>query len=202
MGERTNPIQQDLRDIYTTRTGMGEKLEQLEARVQETVGEAKSTMFDVVGKVRDAGEEFLDRAETFVEHTKQNFDPTFQIQQHPWMMIGGAIVAGYVLGVLESRQASSLAAQKRLPYYAGSGESGRTSSGRAAGGRDPWGGIVEQVHDEIDRTKGALLQVGRSLIRDLFQQILPTLVEPVGGRRRQVRRPPTASYDPSQKEWI
>jgi ElaB/YqjD/DUF883 family membrane-anchored ribosome-binding protein len=187
MDQRTNPIQQDMNEIRRTRAAMAQKLEQLEGRVEDTVEGAKTTVLDIVDNVRDAAEDFIDRAEEFVEHTKQNFDPTYQIQRHPWMMIGGAIVAGYVLGVLESRRPSGPPIQGRLPYY---GDSASSSPGSSSED-NIWSGLVEQVQDEVERTKGALLQVGRSLIHDLFEQVLPVLTE--GRRRPQVRSTPSYS---------
>ena len=190
MDQRSHSISQDMRDISETRAAMAEKLEQLEERVQETVHDAKATVLDVVDHVRDAAEAFVDRAEDFVEQTKQTFDPTYQVTRHPWMMLGGAIVAGYILGTLEQRQASGEPIQRRLPYgsprYAGA--SSQTESSPAAWERaNVWDGIVREIQQEVEHTKGALIEVGRSVVHDFFQQILPALIAPLEGRRSQSR---------------
>ena len=83
MGEGAGQIRQDVNEIIRTRTAMAEKLEQLEARIQDTVVEAKAAVLDVVDNVKDT-------AEDFVERTRRTLDPVYQTQQHPWAMIGAA----------------------------------------------------------------------------------------------------------------
>ena len=182
MDQRPNSVSQDMRDISQTRAAMAEKLEQLEERVQETVHDAKSTVLDIVDHVKDTAESFVDRAEEFVEQTKQQFDPSYQITQRPWIMLGGAIAVGYLLGVIESRQSSGRPFQRRLPYS--SAEQSQERFASSGDQRNVWDGIVREVQQEIEHTKGALIEAGRSFVHDFFQQVLPSLILPLqqGGR--------------------
>ncbi|HJU03612.1 MAG TPA: hypothetical protein VJ692_00565 [Nitrospiraceae bacterium] len=183
MDQRSDSIRQDMRDIAETRAAMTEKLEQLEERVQDTVQDAKTTVLDVVDHVRDAADAFVDRAEEFVEHTKQTFDPTYQVSRHPWMMLGGAIIAGYVLGTLEQRSSSGRPVQRRLPYREFESQTSNPSR-QEWEGPNVWDGIVSEVKNEIEHTKGALLEVGKTFVHDFFQEVLPALLAPLREGRR------------------
>jgi ElaB/YqjD/DUF883 family membrane-anchored ribosome-binding protein len=185
MAQRTHSIQQDLKDIDQTRASMERKFEQLEQRIQGGVESARSTAFDFVDHVRNTVDDVVERAEEFVERTKQTLDPAYQVQRHPWAMIGVAIVAGYILGSLETRRSFKHPAQRRLPYY--EGEENRMD--RVSSSENIWTGIADQFQEELERVKGAFVEAGRSFVHDLFQQVLPTLLEPIEGRSRRATPP-------------
>jgi len=81
------------KDIDETRDSMTVKMQQLEDRVRGTVDDFKGavdeTVDDVKGKVDDT-----------VGNVKQVFDFDHQMNERPWIMVGGAIAAGLVLGAL------------------------------------------------------------------------------------------------------
>ena len=192
MDQRSNSVSQDMRDISQTRAAMAEKLEQLEERMQETVHDAKSTVLDIVDHVKDTAESFVDRAEEFVEQTKQQFDPSYQVTQRPLLMLGSAIAVGYLLGVIESRQSSGRSFQRRLPYPSAEQSQGRFVPSGGQG--NVWEGVVREVQQEIEHTKGALIEAGRSFVHDFFQQVLPSLLSPLQqGRRSHTRAAQTSS---------
>ena len=110
MDQRRSDVAQDVREILETRNAISQKIEMLEHRIQETVEGTRTTVEEMVDRVKDAANEFVDR-------TKQTFDPTYQVHQHPWAMVGGAILVGYVLGLLESRVASGTRPSGVYPYY-------------------------------------------------------------------------------------
>ena len=182
MDERSNPISQDVSDIADTRAAMTEKLEQLEDRVQETMQGAKTTVLDIVDHVGDTAKSFIDRAEEAVEQTKQTLDLRYQTNRHPWLMMGAAVVTGYILGTLEHRQTSgrpvgsSHYAYQGPPYGRGS---------RPAPRANIWNGVAGEVQHEIEYAKGALIEVGRTFIHDFFQQVLPALLAPLHTERPQ-----------------
>ena len=171
MAQRTHSIQQDLKDIDQTRASMERKLEQLEQRIQGGVESARSTAFDFVDHVRNTVDEAVERAEEFVERTKQILDPAYQVQRHPWAMIGVAIVAGYVLGSLEHRRSFEHPAQRRFPFY----EDEESRRNRVPSAENIWTGIADQFQEELERVKGAFVEAGRSFVHDLFQQVVPAL---------------------------
>jgi len=167
-----------VRAILETRTAISQKLEMLEHRIQETVDGTKSTVEELVDRVKEAADDFVDR-------TKQTFDPTHQVHQHPWAMVGGAIVVGYVLGLLEARVASE-AGRQGVSSYDAPARTGEIASAMPAASSlsqsDLWQDLSREVSEEIEHAKQALLEVGRSFVHEFFQQAIPALGASVLGR--------------------
>jgi hypothetical protein len=73
MADKADDLQQAIKkgrlDVAETRSAITEKLEILEDRVQETV-----------------------------ETVKHTFDLHYQVKQRPWVMFGGSLVVGFMLG--------------------------------------------------------------------------------------------------------
>jgi hypothetical protein len=112
-----------MKDIDDTRAAMNEKIEMLGGRVHETMEGTKSTIDNVMGNVKkvqgtvdqtkSAIDNILatikDSVDETIERVKYTADLIEQVNQNPWIMFGGAILAGYVLssmhreGSLDSR---------------------------------------------------------------------------------------------------
>jgi ElaB/YqjD/DUF883 family membrane-anchored ribosome-binding protein len=183
MDQRRSDVGQDVRNILETRNAISQKIEMLEHRLQETVEGTKTTVEEMVDRVKDAADDFVDR-------TKQTFDPTYQVHQHPWAMVGGAILVGYVLGMLESRMSSGGGASGVYPYYppnAPEEEGASVMPTRSSQLSNLWQDVSQEISGEIEHAKGALIEVGRSFIHDFFQQALPALGQAFGGGHRDYR---------------
>src|SRR5271166_5960334 len=76
-------------EIDCTRAAMADKLEALEDRVMGTVQSAQETVEDSLQLAKDT-----------VATVKRNFDLKYQVEQHPWMMVGGCFLAGLAVGGL------------------------------------------------------------------------------------------------------
>lgn len=178
MDQRRSDIGQDVRHILETRNAISQKIEMLEHRIEETVEGTRTTVEEMIDRVKDVADEFVDR-------TKQTFDPTYQVHQHPWAMVGGAVLVGYVLGTLESRMASGARSAGVYPYY----PPDATQEGAAVMptvGRwqqsNLWQEVSQEISGEIEHAKHAMIEVGRSFVQDFFQA-LPALAESVLGGR-------------------
>jgi hypothetical protein len=178
MDQGAGRIAQDLKDIAQTREAMAHKLDLLERRVQDTVQAAKSTVSDVVEKVQETTEHVRDKAEDFVENTKLALNPTYQVQERPWVLLGGAILLGYALGRLESGRLTALASEGLRSL-----KSERASYGQpAAASRSQhkiWNGMVEQLQSQLEPVKGAVIEAGRSFLHDVVTKALATLAQSV-----------------------
>jgi hypothetical protein len=111
----SNSVAPDLRDIPAMRGSMGEKLAQFEDQVKVTIQDTKADLLAVVDHVKETADDFIESAEGFVQHTKQTFDPTPQMARHPWMMLSGALVVGYVFGTLPIRRTRHDGHQQVVP---------------------------------------------------------------------------------------
>jgi hypothetical protein len=95
MANRAEDMQQDIDDtchaIEDTRAAMTEKLVILETRVRETVEGVQSSVEEIVETVKET-------VGDTVNTVKLTLDVQHQVDQHPCLMVGGATLAGYLLG--------------------------------------------------------------------------------------------------------
>jgi ElaB/YqjD/DUF883 family membrane-anchored ribosome-binding protein len=113
-------IEETRQDIEDKRASMSEKLELLEERVRDTLEETRSavegivenvkeTVDETVGAVKETVEGARSTVDNLVENVKgtmddtatmvkKSFDLNYQIEQRPWLMVGGAVLVGYFLG--------------------------------------------------------------------------------------------------------
>src|SRR5262249_54043362 len=78
-------------DIEQTRSALTEKLETLEEEVMGTVRNAKETVEETIENVAETVQET-------VETVQRTFDLEYQMQQRPWVLIGGSVGAGAAVG--------------------------------------------------------------------------------------------------------
>jgi ElaB/YqjD/DUF883 family membrane-anchored ribosome-binding protein len=180
MDQGRSDISEDMRNIHETRNAISHKLKLLEQRVQETAQGTKSGVRQIVGHVRQTAEEF-------VQGTTQKFDPIPQVCEHPWAMVSGAIVVGFVLGKLESQVSSGQHASGLSPYALADVERADMPA-HATRGPLSQSKICRQVRQEIsgeiEQAKHAIIEAGRSFVEDLFQRALPAMGESVLGRSK------------------
>jgi hypothetical protein len=105
MDKGMDRIAKDVKDIVETRTAIADKLDKLEHRFTSTVEEAKMM-----------AEDFADRAQAVVEDTvesvKEVTDPFRLASNYPWLMVSGAIMAGFAVGRLFTQGETGV-----TPYY-------------------------------------------------------------------------------------
>lgn len=100
------------KDIEETRAVMTEKIDMIEGRVTETMDGTKATIDNVMEKVKGV-QETIDNAKSTVDNLldaiKHTMEETIervkytstiieQVDQNPWIMLGSAVLTGYVLG--------------------------------------------------------------------------------------------------------
>lgn len=177
MAQRTRGVPEDVNEIYQTRARMAQKLEQLEERVQESIEGARTSVYDVVERVQTAAEDVIDRVDDVIDKTKRSVDPRLQMQLHPWLMVGGAVLLGYTLGNLTNQRTEDgrYISTSDFPQ----GRRGETIPIR----KNIWEGLTYRVQDEIEVFKGAAFAAAESLVRDLFRDIIPALAGPLESER-------------------
>jgi ElaB/YqjD/DUF883 family membrane-anchored ribosome-binding protein len=104
-----------------TRASLAEKLDTLETKVLGTVNEATSAVAHTVDDVKSVVGSVTESIQDTVETVKQTFNLKEQVRRHPWGMMGGAAVAGFLGGCLfgpsrrESKAATSAAQPDSRP---------------------------------------------------------------------------------------
>jgi ElaB/YqjD/DUF883 family membrane-anchored ribosome-binding protein len=171
-------------EIDCTRSAMADKLEALEDRVMGTVQSAQETVEDSIQMAKDT-----------VATVKRNFDIKYQVEQHPWAMVGGSFFVGLALGGLflrlrrRSRQAPNRLAGNETPL-AGSPrlfaeQRSNDSFDTAAPPPRPHStsanrsGFFGQFQEEIDKVKGMAIGYVMGLARDSIKDAVPQLASQI-----------------------
>jgi ElaB/YqjD/DUF883 family membrane-anchored ribosome-binding protein len=112
---------QSQRNIAEQQAVMTETMGRVEERVQETVEGLMSTVHsamegfkqiqETVDGAKAAVDEMLDSVKGTVNETVERVKPTADlldyVQQNPWLLMGSAILMGYILGSLASENTSA-----------------------------------------------------------------------------------------------
>jgi len=169
-----------------TRTALTEKLEAVEELVASTVKETTQAVSDTVSTVTDTVESTVNTVaasvENVTESVKSAFDLRGYVDEHPWLVLGGGVAVGYLLGSLlpsggissggKSWDGSSASyAPSSSPTHSPAATS-YTSSQQASTG----GGISSFLHGlqpVIDKLKGLALGTAASVVGEMVVKNLP-----------------------------
>ncbi len=143
-------------EIDCTRSAMADKLEALEDRVMDTVQSAQETVEDSIQLAKDT-----------VATVKRTFDIKHHVEQHPWLMVGGCVLAGLALGSLFHRIRRNGSFDTAAPPP----RSHSTSANRP--------GFFDQFHEEIDKVEGMAIGYVMGLVRDSIKDAVPQLASQI-----------------------
>jgi len=176
-------------EIDCTRSDLADKLEALEDRVMGTVQRAQETVEDSIQIAKDT-----------VATVKRNFDIKYQVEQHPWVMVGGCFLAGLALGAFLQRvRRRSRQTPLTLPSpLEGEGRVRRPGSPPLPAEQRRRGildnafppprfqsmsadrpGFFGQFHEEIAKVKGMAIGYVMGLARDSIKDAVPQLASQI-----------------------
>jgi len=130
-----------------------------------------------IESTRASLDEKLDSLET---KARQAFDLNYHVGERPWMMLGAAVAAGYVLGSLggESDQKPSYGQSSfsttDYSQRASSPSSPSTSSSHSSLSSKA-DGLLSQLDDEINMLKVAGVNMLTNFLRDTIKEYVPAL---------------------------
>jgi len=170
-----------------TRSSLTEKVERLQETVTATLENAASSVTDTVTSVTDAVQDTIHNVSDTVEHTvdsvKQTFDFRQQIQNHPWLLLGGAVGLGYLAGSLVGprqryRSTSWGRAEVAPPAYtpaASYASSPSTpASPPAAGKGSSWfDGLREAISPAVKQLQGLAVGAATGLLSEMVLKATP-----------------------------
>jgi hypothetical protein len=87
-----------------TRTGLADKMETLEHGVQDTVQNASSAVTDTVAAVKATVATVQGAVHDSVAALGHALDLPAHMRRHPWLLFGGALLAGFLAGKLLGRR--------------------------------------------------------------------------------------------------
>jgi gas vesicle protein len=206
-----------------TRTALSEKLEKLENKVAHTVSDAtdtvqetveavkdtvtetkeavtgtveavKETVTETVGAVKETIGAVKETVKSGVESVKEALNIPLQTQRHPWLVMGGAVAAGFLLGrwltprVSRAAKIAETVADTagaaigviRSRQSAGHGHHGNGGHHHKNGGHKPASeahGILSALTDkfktEIDQLKHFAIGAAMAALRDIIAKNVP-----------------------------
>jgi ElaB/YqjD/DUF883 family membrane-anchored ribosome-binding protein len=169
-----------------TRADLTAKLETLENQVLGTVRDTTSTVSQTVQQVSSTVRETVQDVRATVRETSSSvrdaLDVSRQMQQHPWLMLGGSVALGYVGGcLLDSLEAGRsplggvmpAAPERLLPADS---ELRERMEARPAAGRTGFSflkALAETFAPELDRLKKFALGAAVGMVRDRLGEAVP-----------------------------
>ncbi len=116
-----------------TKSQLSNKLESLEHQVTETVQSTGSAVTATVGAVQETVETVTGAVQDALHSVGKAFDLQHHIETHPWLILGGSVVLGYMAAdLLEASAKSSPWQNPASRPQSGAGNSGY-GNGNAAG---------------------------------------------------------------------
>jgi ElaB/YqjD/DUF883 family membrane-anchored ribosome-binding protein len=173
--------------MLETRTALTEKLENLEEQVTAKVKGTTDSIAETVESVKEAVENTAHTVErTFentVESVKDTFDLSRHFEEHPWVMLGGAVLVGFIGGrILDRATAPPQMTANGIspePRYETAPSSYQAASSRTEPG---WGAeVVHALRPAMAKLGQLAIGVTTGIIGEMVREQLPdTLKKDVG----------------------
>jgi hypothetical protein len=164
------------RQIDQTRVSLTEKLETLEDQVKRTVDTVTSEVANTVKAVTST-------VENTVGAVKRTFDIPYQVQRHPYALVGGALLCGAALGYRVGRRRAEYHLHWPAPRPAPApayrpesfvrGDGHGPQAGRAESGPGFSSRLLEPVVGEFDKIKATAVGALMGVVRDAVKRSLP-----------------------------
>jgi ElaB/YqjD/DUF883 family membrane-anchored ribosome-binding protein len=171
MDRESEVIKQQMEE---TRSSLVEKLEALEDKVASTVQGTTEAVAGTVENVKEAVEETIETVSDSVEQVKEAFDLPKQVQEHPWLMMGGAVVAGYLGARLLERGLSEVSQEASRTASAAPQ---RTESTGGGWNRPSEPGLLDRLTESLtpalDKVKGLALGVTAGVVGRMILDSVP-----------------------------
>lgn len=193
------PPETDLikQQMSQTRAALSEKLETLENKVLGTVNTTTDTVSLTVQNVGSTVTQTVQEVGATVRETTQGIRATMheamstlhdtldmsrQVHQHPWVMVGGSVLAGYVGGVLldnlehghlPSLPALAAAPEQFLPRDSEVREHLEAQPPGRRTGSSLFKALAESFAPELDKLKRAALGMALGVVRDKLSESVP-----------------------------
>jgi len=180
-----------------TRASLTEKLETLEEKVLGTVNTTTSTVSDTVHLVGSTVSQTVDEVGATVRDTahdlratmshamcsvRETLDVTRQVHEHPWLMVGGSVFAGYVGGRLldsiekgrfPSHLTFPVGPEQLLPADSELRERIESTPPARRSGSFFLNALTETFGPEFNKLKRVALGVAMGLMRDKISESVP-----------------------------
>jgi hypothetical protein len=168
-----------------TRATLSEKLETLETKVLGSVASTTDTVAQTVQEVgatvRETAQDVRAALHETLSSVREAFSVSRQFQQHPWLMLGGSVLAGYIGNLLlDSLEQGSLPSLPSLPQAEqllprASEVRQRMEAEIPTRRRTPafLQALTDTFAPELEKLKAAAVGMALSVLRDKISESVP-----------------------------
>lgn len=175
-------------EMDETRHALADKLATLGDKITGTVEDVEETVENVTETASQTVEAVKETVSSTVETVKETFNLQRQVEERPWLVVGAAVLVGYVGGrLIEGARSRPSRREQFWPprqdgfgydirsAYSGTTESARpqTAAGQTASQPSWFSGITQRFGSEINTLKGLALGTLFGVIRDMVTQNVP-----------------------------
>jgi hypothetical protein len=176
MAEEPDVIRQQ---IDLTRSSLTEKLETLENEVRGTVEGAKATVENTIESAKATVDSTIKTVKSTMQNVKRNFDIRYQMDRHPWAMMGASLFAGYLaesyLGPRRASMPRMETASLASEAFQGNGHEQTSAAAELAAKPGLLDWIFREFEPEIRAAKEVAIGAAVGLARDVLKESLPQL---------------------------
>jgi ElaB/YqjD/DUF883 family membrane-anchored ribosome-binding protein len=165
-------------NIEQTRSALTDKLETLESQVRGTVENARERVEETIHTVRSTVNDTVDSI-------KESLDIRQHVRRHPWVMLGGSIATGFVVGSYLERALNGHGVSSQARKMGAVREDGRERSAAlpaaapvppgppAQPSRGLFSRLLHEFDDEIEQVKQMAIGASMGLLREYLKKNLP-----------------------------
>jgi len=184
MVEETAVIEQQMEE---TRKSLAEKVEALEKQVTATVHDTtqavNQTVEAVTSTVQDTVSGVTETVQKTVEAVKETFSLSRQVEQRPWLCVGGAVTLGYLLGAFLLPRSSERQAEDQDTSHEPEPEPAQAYEEPVARAPEPTHGEHQVPNwlgglgDTLDKLRGLAVGTTTGVLGEMVRSFLPTSVQ-------------------------
>jgi hypothetical protein len=179
MAEQPEVLREQIRETHES---LASKISTLEDKVVGTVNNTAEAVTETVETVKE-------KVSETIQTVKRTFDLEYQVREHPWSMMAGAVGAGFLTARLlpgATRSAKEFVSHlkeerpsSRSPYLSPAAATpAPNGQDNAPGQGSLLSHLADQFHDELEQVKGVALGTLFGLARDWAIQNLPDKLAP------------------------
>jgi hypothetical protein len=154
-----------------TRRDLAEKLQLLEGQVAEKVDQVSSTVANTVEAVSETVDNVKETVEDTVNAVEHTFDLQWHAERHPWALMGGAVLLGFLGGSLLVRPRRR---EREVRWY----PPPPPAPPPPAKTHESSGGFLGRIGEEVGDLKKYGIGMAMGVMREVVANALPTVVAP------------------------
>jgi ElaB/YqjD/DUF883 family membrane-anchored ribosome-binding protein len=184
LGEKLQTLEKKVAGTVETVTGTIQTVEHTVENVKDTI---KETVEAVTDKVHDTVQAVEETVESTVESVKSFFDVSYQVDRHPWLIMSGSVLLGYLGGCLltprrRHKEAPALPAvetytppppRPAAPQPPAAESAAREPERTEEGGESLLGKLTTRFAPEVNKLKGLAVGTLFGVARDMISRWLP-----------------------------